>query len=209
MSKTLRSTDQLMTTDYASNIVIPLTQAAGVQGNQMTGWYTIRRVGPLEVNAGDEVDLRAYEQIDNESTGRPGDPWVVEVVKNVRLEKTIKRQRVGKVVFDLPLYKAKVDKASIDLDPRRTLPVMIELGVWRSPAESVRLEHIVIRNQGENADNMIHHWTWARADTDLVPYHVRAYYETRVRFAWSAAYWYPGAKMEILDRGMLSARVLP
>lgn len=157
----------------------------------MTGWYTIRRVGPLSLKAGDEVDLRAYEQIDNESSARAGDPWVVRVLRNVGLRWADGKPQLTRQFQD------------IDLDPRRTLPVMIELGVWRDDGT------LVIRNQGENADNQIHHWTWARSDTDILTTEkTNVFYETRVRFGWSAAYWYVGAKMEVLDRGMLSARVI-
>lgn len=181
---TFRSTAQLSPTDASGNCPYPLSQAADAQGNQMTGWYTIRRVGPLSLKAGDEVDLRAYEQIDNESSARAGDPWMVRVLKSVNFTKGTSAHQ------------------DIDLDPRRTLWVMIELGVWRNGT-------LVIRNQGENADNQIHHWTWARSDTDIVTAEkTNVFYETRVRFGWSAAYWYPGAKMEVLNRGMLSARVI-
>lgn len=187
---TLRSTAQLGPTDSSGVVPYPLSQAPGAQGNQMTGWYTIRRVGPLDLKAGDEVDVRAYEQIDNESSARAGDPWKEWVVRDAWLEWKDRKPRLKKV------------REQVDVDPRRTLPVMIELGVWRD-------ETMVIKNQGENADNEIHHWTWARCDTDLVKQDVpEAHYETRVRFGWSAQYWYSGARMEVLDRGMLSARVL-
>lgn len=205
-----RSTAQVLPTNNDNIAVIPLNQGIGAAGDQMTGWMPIRKVGPIDLKAGTQVDIRASEQIDNETQGRAGDPWKENIVRNVSLRKTGKlTQDTGHryKVTALPTYSLEVEHAEIDLDPRRTLWVMVELAVYRgTDPTTINGAKQVIRNQGENADNSIHHWRWSDSDWDSIDKDAPgSWYFTVVRFAWSAQYWISGAKMEVLDRGRISA----
>ena len=203
MSKTIRSTQQIQPTNASNVVEVPLSATHKDSGGYpQTDWLPIRRVGPMDLVPGDEVLILAYEQIDNESSAPAGDPWKQTALRDVQLlwNKTKRK------------YSLRKFPVTFDLDPRRTLPVMVELGVWctKSPT-SVEGAPIVVKNRGTNLDNTTHHGPWEGFDTHIIttkPFSP-VYYLTAVRFAWSEQFFYPGAKMEVLDRGMLSAKVEP
>ena len=189
-----RSTAQVLPTNELGNAVIPLTEAQDGQ----TPFYTIRRVTGVSAEAGDEVFVLASEQIDNESHGTPGDPWLSpRVVTNVGL----KKDSDGKIVGLRKRWN------TFDLDPRRTLEVMVEMVLVRrkNGGEATRLSFA----RGPNLNNLTHHGPQEMFDTDFIREDGSYTYETWVRFGWTPLYWFPGAKMEVLPRGMLSARRLP
>jgi hypothetical protein len=189
---TVRSTAQILPTNDLGNAVVPLLE----EQNGQTPWFPIRRLPAMQYSAGDEVLLLAYEQIDNECHGLVGDPWYHRALKAVGLVWVDGKPRLKSTYGD------------VDLDPRRTLHVMVEIGVWRVGPGG---EKLVVKNRGWNLCNLVHHGPFETFDTDLIPVTGDWRYETRLRFGWTPLYLkgMVNPHMEVLPRGMLSARRLP
>ena len=189
---TVRSTAQILPTNSLGNAIVPLRE----EQNGQTPWFAIRRLPAMQYSAGDEVLLLAYEQIDNECHGLVGDPWYHRALKAVGLV----------WVNGKPALKRTYE--NVNLDPRRSLHVMVEIGVWRVRSDG---EKLVVKNRGWNLDNLVHHGPFETFDIDTIPVTERYSYETRLRFGWTPLYLkgMVNPHMEVLPRGMLSARKLP
>jgi hypothetical protein len=148
--------------------------------------------------AGERFLVLSTEQIDNE-VHEVGDDWMSPpVLVNVKLE----RDENGKITG--------LDKTwdTFDLDPRRTLAVMVEIRVIRVLVSGGG-SGLAVVNRGWNLDNIVHHGPFETFRIDRIPQVGTWRYETQVRFGWADQYLEPGAKMEVLPRGMVQAWRLP
>jgi hypothetical protein len=211
-----RSTAQRQPVDGRDIVVVPLKE----EHNGLTPWYRIRTCGPCTLVAGQVVEAMSTEQIDNECRGVPGDIWRANPLKNVELRNKLAADGSMRYWIEKEWFE-ELPGGGYDRDPRRSLYVMVELGVWRSKTAAPAYPDgpYFCYQRGDNRDNLQHHGPYETMDKRLVhadpsEHHVPPgiwYFHTFVRFGWTALYLkgMVNPTMEVLDRGTLSVETRP
>lgn len=146
----------------------------------------VRTVGPLDLRAGDRVLVTTREQLDNNNR-RAGGVWTERLMK--RSHGRLRPKRVA-------------------LDPRWSLWVGANLGVWRTSSPMATEGVPAIRETGENWDNWVHHWRYADQGWDVIAQDAPgAYYVTTLWLDTNPHYLLPGQAIDVTPRGSIEVAV--
>lgn len=143
--------------------VVPLTCALDCQ----TPMVATLAVGPIELKAGDLVDVRLRHEFTNSNTAQ-GAWTVLRCCDALRVQS----EHWG-------------------------LWLMAAAGVLRGPAVDPAAGWWVMNPLAENFDNYVHHKIVDRSSYSLITKDATQYFYTRVYFASSAGYTLPGATVRV------------
>lgn len=176
---------------------IPLTPRFGSAG--YTPVFGLRVVGPFDLKAGDRVLITAREQLDNDNS-QAGGIWRETLLRAARLIASWTEKGLR--------YRLETDAEAVPVDPRWTLWVGANMGVIRTRDPNQVTGVSVIRENGENWDNWIHHWHWNESGWDLVTEDAPgSYYVTTCWLDTNPLYRLPYQSVRVRTRGGIEAAV--